>query len=56
MVKEKVNHIERCNCTMRQKVSRLVRKALSLSRKRKNPISAIKYFIYRYNLQRALHV
>jgi insertion element IS1 protein InsB len=56
VVKGKANHIERFNCTMRQRISRLVRKALSFSRKLKNHIGAIKYFICHYNLQRALHV
>jgi insertion element IS1 protein InsB len=56
VVKGKANHIERFNCTMRQRISRLVRKALSFSKKLKNHIGAIKYFICHYNLQRALHV
>lgn len=52
----KGNHIERFNCTMRQRISRLVRKALSFSKKLENHIGAIKYFICHYNLGRALHV
>ena len=56
VVKGKTNHIERFNCTMRQRISRLVRKALSFSKKLKNHIGAIKYFICYYNLQKALHV
>jgi insertion element IS1 protein InsB len=56
VVKGKANHIERFNCTMRQRVSRLVRKSLSFSKKLTNHIGAIKYFICHYNLQRALHV
>jgi IS1 family transposase len=54
----KVNHLERFNGTLRQRVSRLVRKALSFSKKLKNHIGAIKYFICYYNLtktQEALH-
>lgn len=54
----KVNHLERFNCTLRQRVSRLVRKALSFSKKLKNHIGAIKYFICYYNLiktPKALH-
>ncbi|MDT5271555.1 MAG: insertion element protein InsB, partial [Acidobacteriota bacterium] len=35
--------IERFNCTLRQRVSRLVRKALSFSKKLENHIGAIKY-------------
>lgn len=51
------NHIERFNCTLRQRVSRLVRAALSFSKKLANHIGAIKYFICHYNLElnRALH-
>jgi len=52
----KNNHIERFNCTLRQRVSRLVRKALSFSKKLKNHIGAIKYFICHYNFQKALLV
>lgn len=49
----KVNHLERFNCTLRQRVSRLVRKALSFSEKLANHIGAIKYFICHYNLAKA---
>ena len=52
----KTNHIERFNCTLRQRVSRLVRKSLSFSKKLANLIGAVKYFICHYNLQKALHV
>ncbi len=52
----KNNHIERFNCTLRQRVSRLVRKALSFSKKLENHIGAIKYFICNYNLEKALLV
>ena len=49
-------YIERFNGTMRQRVSRLVRKALSFSKSLKNHIGAIKYFICDYNQnQTALH-
>lgn len=41
--------VERFNCTLRQRVSRLVRKALSFSKKLDNHIGAIKYFICHYN-------
>jgi insertion element IS1 protein InsB len=47
------NHIKRFNNTLRQRVSRLVRSALSFSKKLANHIDAIKYFIYNYNLLRA---
>ena len=38
------NHVERFNCTLRQRVSRLVRSALSFSKKLDNHIGAIKFF------------
>jgi len=41
--------VERFNCTLRQRVSRLVRKTLSFSKKIENHIGAIKYFICHYN-------
>ena len=56
VVKGKANHIERFNCTMRQRISRLVRKTLSFSKKLINHIGSIKYFICNYNLERALLV
>jgi insertion element IS1 protein InsB len=43
------NAVERFNCTLRQRVSRLVRDALSFSKKLTNHIGAIKYFICHYN-------
>lgn len=43
------NYIERFNCTMRQRISRLVRKTLSFSKKEENHIGAIWYFIHYYN-------
>jgi IS1 family transposase len=49
----KTNHIERFNNTLRQRVSRLVRSALSFSKKLDNHIGAIKYFICHYNLTKA---
>ena len=50
----KTNYIERFNCTLRQRVSRLVRKTLSFSKKIDNHIGAIWYFIHYYNA--SLHV
>src|SRR5918999_30235 len=50
----KTNHIERFNNTLRQRVSRLVRSALSFSKKLANHIGAIKLFICHYNLTRAV--
>ena len=49
----KTNHIERFNNTLRQRVSRLVRSALSFSKTLANHIGAIKYFICHYNLTKA---
>ena len=50
----KTNRIERFNCTLRQRVSRLVRKTLSFSKKLTNHIAAIWYFVHNYNS--SLHV
>jgi insertion element IS1 protein InsB len=49
----KTNHIERFNNTLRQRVSRLVREALSCSKQLAHHIGAIKLFICHYNLTRA---
>jgi insertion element IS1 protein InsB len=48
----KTNHIERFNNTLRQRVSRLVREALSCSKKLAHQIGAIKLFICHDNLMR----
>ncbi|ELS31884.1 IS1 transposase [Pseudanabaena biceps PCC 7429] len=45
----KTNYIERFNGTLRQRVSRLVRKTLSFSKKLENHIGAIWNFIHHYN-------
>ena len=42
----KTNHIERLNNTVRQRVSRLVRDALSFSKKLVHHIGAIKHFSF----------
>ena len=49
----KTNKIERFNCTMRQRISRLVRKTLSFSKKLENHIGAIWNFIHHYNAELA---
>ncbi len=49
----KINHSGRFNNTLRPRVSRLVRMALSFSRKLANHIGAIKLFICHYYLERA---
>ena len=46
------NHVERFHCTLRQRVSRLVRATLSFSKDLANPIGAIKSFIFDDNLTR----
>jgi len=45
----KTSYIERVNNTFRQRIGRLVRKTLSFSKKLKNHIGAIWYFIHHYN-------
>ena len=49
------SYIERFNGTLRQRVSRLVRKTLSFSKKLENHISAIWYFIHHYNASLPVH-
>jgi len=46
------NHVERFNCTLRQRVSRLVRATLPFLKNLANHIGAIKSFICDYNLTR----
>lgn len=43
------SYIERLNNTLRQRISRLVRKTLSFSKKLENHIGAIRTFIHDYN-------
>jgi len=43
------NHIKRFNNTLRQRMSRLVRKTLSFSNKLESHMGAIIYFINHYN-------
>jgi IS1 family transposase len=45
----KTSYIERFNCTLRQRVSRLVRKTLSFSKSLENHIGAIWLFVHHYN-------
>ena len=50
-------YIERFNCTLRQRSSRLTRLALSFSKSLDNHMGAIKYFICHYNQQcKTLHL
>jgi insertion element IS1 protein InsB len=49
----KTNSVERLNGTLRQRLSRLVRATLSFSKKLKNHIGAIRYFLCQYNLELA---
>jgi len=48
--KKWTNHVERLNCTLRQRVSRLVRETLSFSKDLNNHIGAIQYFLCHHNL------
>jgi IS1 family transposase len=48
------NHIESFNCTVRQRVSRMVRKTLSFPKSFKNLILSLKYFIWNYNTQKRI--
>lgn len=50
----KTSYIERFNNTLRQRVSRLVRKTLSFSKSLENHIGAIWYFVHYYNA--SLHI
>ena len=50
----KTNRVERLNCTLRQRIGRLVRETLSFSKKLANHIGAIWYFVHHYNS--SLHV
>ena len=43
------NHVERLNNTFRQRISRLVRKTLSFSKKIENHIGSIWLFVHHYN-------
>ena len=43
------SHIERLNNTLRQRMSRLVRKALPFSKKLANHLGALRYFLRHYN-------
>lgn len=46
----RTNLIERFNCTLRQRISGLVRDTLSFLKKLDNHIGAIWYFVHHYNL------
>jgi insertion element IS1 protein InsB len=52
----KTNHIERFNNTLRQRVARLVRGTLAFSKKVRNHLGAIRYFICSHNLTRTAAV
>jgi len=49
----KTSYIERFNLTVRQRVSRLVRKTLSFSKKLENHVGAVWNFIHHYNAEMA---
>jgi insertion element IS1 protein InsB len=48
--KKETNHAEWFFCTIRQRCSRLVRKALSFSKKLNRNLMAIRFFVANYNL------
>jgi len=50
------NHIERWNCTLRQRVSRYVRKSLAFSKTDKFHHLMTKFFIFNYNLNVHQHI
>ena len=55
--KDFTRHIERLFCTMRQRMSRLVRKNLAFSKKWSHHEAAIRYFLWKLNLAHAaLHL
>ena len=45
-------HVERWNCTLRQRIGRFVRKALSFSKSIFMHITCLDLFLHRYNLER----
>ncbi len=49
--KKDTNHMERFNCTLRQRCCRLVRETLSFSKILDNHIGAIKFFLCQHNLK-----
>jgi insertion element IS1 protein InsB len=51
----KGNHLERFNGSLRQRLSRLVRSALSFSKNLANHLGAIRYFLCRYSLTWTTH-
>lgn len=52
--KQFTTHIERFFASMRNRVSRMVRKNLAFSKKYENHILALKYFIHHYNITQQL--
>ena len=46
------NHVERFNCTLRQRLSRFVRKTLSFSKSDQMHLICLHLFLVRYNLER----
>ncbi len=47
-------HVERWNCTLRQRLARFVRKTLSFSKSILMHTICLDLFLYRYNLERAI--
>jgi insertion element IS1 protein InsB len=47
------NHVERWNCTLRQRLGRFVRRALSFSKCERMHEVALRLFVHHYNLSLA---
>jgi insertion element IS1 protein InsB len=47
-------HVERWNCTLRQRIGRFVRKTLSFSKSISMHTICLDLFLHRYNLDRAI--
>lgn len=54
--KDETYHVEGFLAGVRARVSRLVRKGLSFSKKLENHVAAIRYFFWRYNLERQPYI
>ena len=50
------NHVERFNNTLRQRLSRLVRKTLSFSKSEQMHLICLHLFLHRYNLERKIGI
>lgn len=53
--KAQTNHVERFNCTLRQRLGRLVRETFSFSKSDLMHHATLAYFIHRYNIANPPH-